>query len=226
MCASKGIRLILTMPESMSMERRKLLLHLGAQLELTPADQGMNGAITRAQELQKNLGNAIILQQFENPNNPDIHRKTTALEILKDTNNSVDIFIAAVGTGGTFTGTSEMLKEKLPKLISIAVEPTNSAVLSGGCSGSHKIQGIGAGFIPVNVNRTIIDEVITVSDTDAFAMAKKIAKKEGLLIGISSGANLHAAFEVASRPENKDKIIVTLLCDTAERYLSTELFDN
>ncbi len=224
-CASKGLKLILTMPDSMSIERRKLLTYLGAELVLTPAVKGMNGAIEKANVLVHELDNAIVLQQFQNPDNPDIHRKTTAIEILKDTNNHLDIFVAAVGTGGTLTGTSEVLKEKLPSLLSIAVEPKNSAVLSGGSPGPHKIQGIGAGFIPDILDTTIYDETISVSDDDAFAMAQKVAKEEGLLVGISAGANLHAAYLVASRPENKGKTIVTILCDTAERYLSTELFD-
>lgn len=224
-CASRGLKLILTMPDSMSIERRKLLTYLGAELVLTPAVKGMNGAIEKANALEQELDNAIVLQQFKNPNNPDIHRKTTAIEILKDTNNSVDIFIAAVGTGGTLTGTSEVLKEQLPSMLSIAVEPTNSAVLCGKSPGPHKIQGIGAGFIPDILNTTIYDETISVSDDDAFAMAQKVAKEEGLLVGISAGANLHAAYLVASRPENKGKTIITILCDTAERYLSTELFD-
>ncbi len=224
-CASKGLKLILTMPDSMSIERRKLLTYLGAELVLTPAVKGMNGAIEKANALEQEIDNAIVLQQFQNPNNPDIHRKTTAIEILKDTNNSVDIFVAAVGTGGTLTGTSETLKEQLPAMLSIAVEPANSAVLSGSSPGPHKIQGIGAGFIPDILNTTIYDEIISVSDDDAFAMAQKVAKEEGLLVGISAGANLHAAFLTAAKPENKGKTIVTILCDTAERYLSTELFD-
>ena len=224
-CAAKGLKLILTMPESMSIERRKLLTHLGAELVLIPASEGMRGAINKASQLESELDNAIVLQQFNNPNNPEIHRKTTALEILKDCNNSLDIFVAAVGTGGTITGTTEVLKETLPALKSIAVEPSDSAVLAGGSPGPHKIQGIGAGFIPNILNTEIYDEIISVSNEDAFAMAQKVARTEGLLIGISSGANLHAAFLVASRPENKGKTIVTILCDTAERYLSTELFD-
>lgn len=224
-CAAKGIKLILTMPESMSIERRKILTHLGAELVLTPASEGMGGAIDKASELEKELNNAKVLQQFNNPHNPEIHRTTTALEILKDTQNSVDIFVAAVGTGGTLTGTSEVLKDTLPSLISIAVEPTDSSVLSGQDAGPHKIQGIGAGFIPTILNTKIYDEVVSVTNEEAFSMAKKVAKEEGLLIGISSGANLHAAKVVASRPENKGKTIVTILCDTAERYLSTELFD-
>jgi len=224
-CASRGLKLILTMPESMSIERRKILTYLGAKLVLTPAKDGMNGAISRADSLAKELDSAIVLQQFKNPNNPDIHRKTTALEILKDTNNSVDVFVASVGTGGTLTGTSEVLKEYIPSLKSIAVEPKNSAILSGGTPAPHKIQGIGAGFIPDILNTSIYDEVITVSDEDAYAMAQKVAKEEGLLVGISSGANLYAAYQVAKREESKGKTIVTILCDTAERYLSTELFD-
>ncbi len=225
-CAAKGLKLILTMPESMSIERRKILTHLGAELILTPAGKGMAGAIDKANELESELESAVVLQQFNNLDNPDIHRKTTALEILKDCDNKLDIFIAAVGTGGTITGTSEVLKEHLPHLKSIAIEPENSQVLVGNESGPHKIQGIGAGFIPQILNTAIYDEVIAVSNEDAFVMARKIALEEGLLIGISSGANLHAARIVASRPENKGKTIVTILCDTAERYLSTELFES
>ena len=225
-CAAKGLNLVLTMPESMSIERRKLLTHLGAKLVLTPAKEGMGGAINKASELQKELENAVVLQQFNNLDNPDIHRKTTAIEILNDCDNALDIFVAAIGTGGTMTGTSEVLKEHIPGIKSIAVEPQDSAVLAGGSPGPHKIQGIGAGFIPNILNTNIYDEIISVSNEDAFAMAQKIAQEEGLLIGISSGANLHAAKLVASRPENKGKRIVTILCDTAERYLSTELFKN
>ncbi|MBU1668546.1 cysteine synthase A [bacterium] len=223
-CASKGLKLILTMPESMSIERRKLLTHLGAEIVLTPATEGMNGSINKAEELATQL-NGCVLQQFNNPDNPAIHRKTTALEILKDTDNRVDYFVAAVGTGGTLTGTSETLKAQLPKLKAIAVEPSNSPVLSGGKGAPHKIQGIGAGFVPKILNRTIYDEVITIDDDDAFEMAKEIAMSEGLLVGISAGANVAAAYEVAKRRENKGKIIVTILCDTAERYLSTDLFN-
>jgi len=224
-CASKGLRLILTMPESMSMERRKLLTHLGAELVLTPASGGMGAAISEARRLVETIDNAILLQQFQNPYNPDIHRRTTAPEILEATNNQVDIFIASVGTGGTLTGTSEVLKEKIPALEAIAVEPEASAVLSGGDPGPHKIQGIGAGFVPEILNTEIYDEVIQVGNEAAFRMARRAAREEGLLVGISSGANLQAAFEVASRKENQGKTIVTILCDTAERYLSTELFD-
>lgn len=224
-CAVKKMKLILTMPESMSLERRKLLTYLGAKLVLTPASEGMAGAIAKAAQLEKELSNAIILQQFKNPNNPDIHRKTTAIEILKDTQNNVDIFVAAVGTGGTLTGTSEALKEKIPSLEVVAVEPKASSVLSGKKAGPHKIQGIGAGFIPEILNTRIYNEVIAISDEEAFEMSKKIAREEGLLIGISAGANLAAANLLAARPQNKGKTIITILCDTAERYLSTELFD-
>lgn len=224
-CAAKGLKLILTMPESMSIERRKILMHLGAELVLTPASEGMGGAITKADALEKELDNAKVLQQFNNPNNPDIHRKTTAPEILKDTQGNIDIFVAAVGTGGTLTGTGEVLKADIPSLQVIAVEPTDSPVLEGGKAGPHKIQGIGAGFIPEILNTEIYDEILAVSNEASFTMAQKIAKEEGLLIGISAGANLHAAYLMAGRPENKGKTIVTILCDTAERYLSTELFD-
>ena len=224
-CAAKGLKLLLTMPESMSIERRKLLIHLGAELILTPASEGMGGAISKANSLEKELDNAKVLQQFNNPSNPDIHRKTTALEILSDCKDSLDIFVAAVGTGGTLVGTSETLKKSLSNLVTIAVEPVNSQVLAGQSAGPHKIQGIGAGFIPGILNTDCYDEILAVSDADAFAMSKKVALEEGLLIGISAGANLHAAKLVALRPENKGKTIVTILCDTAERYLSTELFD-
>lgn len=225
-CAAKGMKLILTMPESMSMERRKILTHLGAELVLTPAATGMTGAIEKAAQLEKELDNAKVLQQFNNLDNPDIHRKTTAKEILKDTEGNLDIFIAAVGTGGTLTGTGEALKDTISTLKIVAVEPSNSAVLEGKEAGPHKIQGIGAGFIPDILNTNLYDEVISVSNDDAFAIAKRVAKEEGLLVGISSGANLYAAYMLAQKAENRDKIIVTILCDTAERYLSTELFDN
>lgn len=224
-CAAKGLKLILTMPDSMSIERQKLLQYLGAELVLTPASEGMNGSIKKAESLQKELEKAIVLQQFQNPDNPDAHRKSTALEILRDTDGKLDIFIAAVGTGGTLTGTSEVLKEKLPALHAVAVEPKASAVLQGHPAAPHKIQGIGAGFIPKILNTSIYDEVISVSSEDAFAMAKKMAREEGLLIGISAGANLHAAYLAAQRDKNRGKTIVTILCDTAERYLSTELFN-
>ena len=225
-CAAEGLKLILTMPESMSIERRKLLSHLGAELVLTPAAEGMNGAIGKATSLVEELDDAIVLQQFNNPDNPAIHRTTTAVEILDDTEKNVDIFVAAVGTGGTLTGTAEVLKEQIPGIQVIAVEPETSAVLEGKPAGPHKIQGIGAGFIPEILNTHIYDEVTAVSNEAAFAMASKVAKDEGLLIGISAGANLEAAYQAAKRPENRGKTIVTILCDTAERYLSTELFDN
>ena len=222
-CASKSLKLVLTMPESMSIERRKLLTHLGAKIVLTPASEGMGGAINRANSLAKEL-NAYVLQQFDNPHNPEIHRQTTALEILKDTQNSVDYFVAAVGTGGTLTGTSETLKEHVATLKAIAVEPSNSSILSGNVAGPHKIQGIGAGFVPNILNTEIYDEVIQVSDEEAIKYAQKVAVEEGLLVGISSGANISATVKVASREENKGKVFVTILCDTAERYLSTDLF--
>ncbi len=225
-CAAKGLKLILTMPDSMSIERRKLLSHLGAELVLTPAAEGMNGAIAKADTLVQELDDAIVLQQFNNPDNPQVHRTTTAVEILDDTEGNIDIFIAAVGTGGTLTGTAEVLKEKNGALHVVAVEPVTSAVLEGKPAGPHKIQGIGAGFIPGILNTEIYDEVIAVSNQESFDMAGKMAKEEGLLIGISSGANLEAAYRVAKRPENRGKTIVTILCDTAERYLSTELFDH
>jgi len=223
-CASKGLKLILTMPESMSIERRKLLTHLGAKIVLTPASGAMQGAIDKANELAQEL-NGVVLQQFENPNNPQAHRDTTAIEILNDTNGVVDFFVAGVGTGGTLTGVSEVLKEKIPTLKSVAVEPTNSAVLSGESKGSHKLQGIGGGLIPKVLNTKIYDEIIKVDDSSAFNMARAVAKDEGLLVGISSGANIQASVEIASREENKGKTIVTILCDTAERYMSTELFE-
>jgi len=223
-CASKGLNLILTMPESMSIERRKLLLFLGAKIVLTPAEKAMQGAIDEANRLVKEL-NGITLQQFENQNNPQAHRDTTAIEILDDLGLDIDYFIAGVGTGGTLTGVSEILKAKIPNLKSIAVEPTNSAVLSGEKRGSHAIQGIGGGLIPKVLNTNIYDEVIKVNDDVAFNMSKRVAREEGLLVGVSSGANLQASFEVASREENRGAIIVTMLCDTAERYMSTELFD-
>ncbi len=221
-CASLGIKLILTMPESMSIERRKVLAAFGARLELTDKAKGMNGAIEKAQALQKEIDNSLILQQFANPANPDIHRKTTALEILRDTDKKIDIFVAAVGTGGTITGTGEVLKKEIANLKVIAVEPTDSAVLSGKSAGPHKIQGIGAGFIPDTLNQEVYDEIIQVSNEDAFAMAKALAENEGLLVGISAGANAFAAREIAKKYPGKT--IVTILCDTGERYLSSELF--
>ncbi len=223
-CASKGIKLILTMPESMSIERRKLLIYLGAKVILTPACDGMKGSIEEAIEIKNKIANSIILQQFKNPNNPDIHRTTTAKEILKATQGELDYFVAGVGTGGTFTGVSEIIKKFIPTVKSIAVEPANSAVLSGGKAGTHHIQGIGAGFIPEILNQKVCDEVIMIREDNAFEMARDVARYEGLLVGISSGANLYASYEIAKREENRGKTIVTILCDSAERYLSTPLF--
>jgi len=224
-CASLGMTLILTMPESMSIERRKLLKAYGATLVLTPASDGMNGAILKAKELNKTIKNSIILNQFENIYNPQIHSLTTAKEILDDLDNNIDAFVASVGTGGTLTGSAKLLKQEVSDIAIFAVEPKDSAVLSGKKAGVHKIQGIGAGFIPKILDRSIYGEVITVSNEDAIDTAKMLAKKEGLLVGISSGANVWAAMQVASRDEFKGKTIVTILCDTGERYLSTELFD-
>lgn len=221
-CASLGIRLILTMPESMSIERRKVLSAFGAIIELTAKEKGMNGAIQKAEELNNSLEDSIILQQFENPANPEIHRRTTALEIYNDTEGNVDFFVASVGTGGTITGAGEVLKQMIPNLKVIAVEPTDSAVLSGESGGPHKIQGIGAGFIPKILNTDIYDEIIKVTNEEAFEMSKYLAHNEGLLVGISAGANVVAAQKIAQR--NPGKTIVTILCDTGERYLSTELF--
>lgn len=225
-CAALGIKLILTMPDSMSIERRNILKALGAKLVLTPAAGGMKGAIEKAQELESSIQKAKILHQFENPANPAIHIKTTAEEVWSDTDGTVDIFVAAVGTGGTLTGTGKRLRELKPGVGVIAVEPIDSAVLSGGSPGPHKIQGIGAGFIPGILDTGLYGEVIQVSNDDAMETARKLAKEEGLLVGISAGANVWAATQVASRPENAGKTIVTILCDTAERYLSTALFSD
>ncbi|MDC4241036.1 cysteine synthase A [Clostridium tertium] len=222
--AAKGYRLILTMPETMSLERRNLLKALGAELVLTPGSEGMKGAIAKANELKGTIENSVILQQFENPSNPEIHRKTTAEEILRDTEGNVDIFVGGVGTGGTITGVGEVLKAKNPNVKIVAVEPTNSQVIAGGKPGPHKIQGIGAGFIPQNLNISIIDEVIAVENEAAFKASKDIARTEGLLVGISAGAAIVAATELAKREENKNKNIVVLLPDTGERYLSTDLY--
>jgi cysteine synthase len=224
-CAVLGLKLVLTMPSSMSIERQKLLRAFGADIELTPPELGMSGAVSKAVELAAKIPNSFIPQQFENRANPDIHRKTTALEILEQMDGKIDIFVAAVGTGGTITGIGDVLKSKIPSIQIVAVEPKDSPVLSGGKAGPHKIQGIGAGFVPKVLNTSIYGEVVQVSNEDAFAMSRNIAKTEGILIGISAGANLHAATQIAQRPENKGKNIVTILCDTGERYLSTTLFD-
>jgi cysteine synthase A len=224
-CASLGIKLTLTMPESMSIERQKLMKIFGANVILTPADEGMVGSIAEAIKLKKEDNKAVILQQFKNPNNPLIHEQTTALEILQDMDYDIDILVASVGTGGTISGIGKVLKETLPNIKIIAVEPKDSAVLSGNKFGSHKIQGIGAGFIPETLNRYIYDEIIQVSNIDAINMAKHLAKDEGLLVGISSGANIWASRFIAEKLENNNKKIITILCDTGERYISTELFD-
>lgn len=224
-CAARGYKLILTMPDTMSIERRKMLSALGAELILTPGSSGMKGAISKAEQLAAQNDTYLLLGQFSNPANPEIHRKTTAEEIFLDTDGKVDIFIAGVGTGGTITGVAEALKKKNPNIKAVAVEPLDSAVISGGAPGPHKIQGIGAGFIPQNLNVDIIDEVIQVSHVDAGKAARELGKKEGILGGISSGANIFAALELAKRPENKGKTIVTVVCDTGERYLSTWLFE-
>jgi cysteine synthase len=220
----KKLNLILTMPETMSIERRRLLKHLGAKLVLTPGSQGMKGAIEQAKKMVKETTNAYMPDQFSNPANPEIHRKTTAKEIWNDTNGKIDIFVAGVGTGGTITGVSEVLKQKNPNLKAVAVEPADSPVISGGAPGPHKIQGIGAGFIPKNLNTKILDDIIQVENEAAFQGAKDLAHQEGILCGISSGAAFHAAKVLASRPENKGKTIVFIICDTGERYLSTDLF--
>ena len=222
-CAARGYRLILTMPETMSIERRKLLKHLGAELVLTPGPEGMKGAIKRAQELADATADSFMPNQFENPANPEIHRRTTAEEIWRDTDGLVDFLVAGVGTGGTITGCAEVIKGRRPGFQAIAVEPDASPVLSGGAPGPHKIQGIGAGFVPVVLNTQIIDEVVRVSNDDAFATARRLAREEGILCGISSGAAMWAALQVAARPENSGKKIVVILPDTGERYLSTEL---
>lgn len=224
-CAAKGYRLILTMPESMSVERRKMLSFLGAELELTPAARGMSGAIERAEQLTSEMPEAIMLQQFRNPANPSIHRTTTAEEVWRDTNGDVDAVVCGVGTGGTITGLGKLLKARKPSLRVIAVEPEDSPVLSGGAPGAHKIQGIGAGFIPDVLDRDVIDEVLGIANETAFAMARRLARTEGIAVGISSGAALAAAIEVGMRPEMADKAIVVVLPDFAERYLSTALFD-
>ncbi len=222
-CAAKGYRIILTMPETMSRERRGLLTHLGAELILTPGPKGMKGAIAKAEEIAAQTPGAFMPNQFGNPANPEIHRKTTAEEIWKDTSGQIDIFVAGVGTGGTITGVSEVIKARKPAFQAIAVEPADSPVLSGGQPGPHKIQGIGAGFIPDVLNTDIIDEIVTVTVEQAFETSRQLAAREGILCGISAGANVWAAVQVAARPENRKKQIATVICDTGERYLSTEL---
>jgi len=224
--AAKGYRLILTMPETMSLERRAMLKAYGATLELTPGSQGMKGAILRAQEIVDSIPGAYMLQQFRNPSNPEIHRLTTAEEIWQDTEGQVDFIVAGVGTGGTITGVAEVIKSRKPSFQVVAVEPFNSPVISGGNPGPHKIQGIGAGFIPEVLRTDLIDEVITVSDEEAFQFGRRLAKEEGLLSGISSGANLCAAIQLAQRPENEGKLIVVIQPSFGERYLSTLMFQN
>jgi cysteine synthase A len=223
--AAKGYKLILTMPETMSIERRRLLAALGAELILTPGAEGMPGAIKEAEQLVGTLSNAYMPQQFDNAANPEIHRQTTAVEIWDDTEGTVDFFVAGVGTGGTLTGVGSVLKQRKPSVKVVAVEPVDSPVISGGNPGPHKIQGIGAGFIPTNLDTKLIDEVITISADDAGETSRRLAKEEGILCGISAGGNVWAALELAKRPENEGKFIVTVICDTGERYLSTWLFD-
>ena len=224
-CAAKKYRLVLTMPETMSVERRTLLRMLGAELVLTPGPEGMPGAIRRAEQLHKDTPNSYMPNQFSNPANPEIHRRTTAEEIWRDTAGKVDAFVAGVGTGGTLTGVGEVIKSRNPNFKCVAVEPADSPVISGGKPGPHKIQGIGAGFIPANLNTKIVDDVIKIANNDAFVMARRLAKEEGILCGISSGGNVWAAIQYAQRPENKGKVIVTVAPSTGERYLSTALAD-
>jgi len=224
-CAARGYRLMLVMPEAMSMERRKLLIALGAEVVLTPGMEGMMGAVRRAEELAQQDPRYFIPQQFKNPANPEVHRRTTAEEVWRDTDGRVDVLVAGVGTGGTITGVGEMLKERKPELRVVAVEPAGSPVLSGGNPGPHGIQGIGAGFVPEVLNLDIIDEVITVEDDDALDMARRLAKAEGILAGISAGAATYAALAVAARPESRGRLFVVILADGGERYLSTALFD-
>ena len=223
-CAARKYRLLLTMPETMSIERRKLLKHLGAEIVLTPGSEGMMGAINKAGEILSETRDAFMPDQFSNPANPEIHRRTTAEEIWQDTAGGIDILVSGVGTGGTITGISEVIKERKPDFQAVAVEPAGSPVLSGGNAGTHKIQGIGAGFIPTVLNRAILDEIVTVRDEQAFETARSLAKMEGILCGISSGAAVWAALSIAKRPENKGKQIVVILPSTGERYLSTDLF--
>ena len=224
-CAAKGYKLTLTMPESMSVERKKLLLLFGAELVLTPAELGMVGAVEKAEQIVAENPNAFMPQQFNNPANPQIHRETTAKEILSDTDGKLDIFVSGVGTGGTLTGCAEVLKKRNKDLKAVAVEPKDSPVLSGGKPGPHKIQGIGAGFVPQVLNTDIIDEIIQVSNQDAMETTRQLAVKEGILVGISSGAAMWAAIQISRRPENQGKTIVVILPDTGERYISTELFE-
>ena len=223
--AAKGYKLILTMPETMSLERRRLLDVLGAELILTPGADGMPGAIRKAEELAGQVAGAFMPQQFDNAANPEIHRITTAVEIWDDTDGKVDIFVAGVGTGGTLSGVGSALKERKPAVQAVAVEPIESPVISGGEPGSHKIQGIGAGFIPINLDMDIVDEVVKIRAEDAGSTARRLAKEEGILCGISAGGNVWAALELAKRPENEGKTIVTVICDSGERYLSTWLFE-
>jgi len=225
-CAQRGYKLILTMPDTMSLERRKLLKIFGAELVLTPGSGGMKAALSKARELHEEIENSLILQQFENPANPEAHRQTTAQEIWEATGGKVDIFVAGVGTGGTITGVTEVLKKKNPALLSYAVEPDGSPVLSGGDPGPHKIQGIGAGFIPSVLNTEAYDGVIKIPSEEAGETSRRLAREEGILVGISAGANVRAAEILASKPENKGKTIVTIGCDTGERYLSTWLFED
>ncbi len=224
-CAAKGYRLCLTMPETMSIERRKLLTHLGAELVLTPGPKGMKGAIVRAEEILATEKDAFMPNQFANPANPQIHRETTAEEIWRDTDGKVDILVSGVGTGGTITGVASVIKTRNPDFQAVAVEPAASPILSGGEPGPHKIQGIGAGFVPAVLDRSLVDEVVTVTNEDAFQTARQLAKKEGILCGISSGAAVKAALEMAQRPASADKRIVVILPSTGERYLSTDLFE-
>jgi cysteine synthase A len=224
-CAVRGYRLIVTMPESMSIERRNLIEAFGAEIILTPAEEGMKGSISKARELEKQYKHSFIPMQFDNKANVEMHRKTTAQEVWNDTDGKVNIFVAGVGTGGTISGVGEILKEKNPDIQIVAVEPASSPVLSGGEPGKHKIQGIGAGFIPSILNQEVIDEVFTVENEDAMEMAKSLSKKEGIFSGISSGAIVHAAVEIGRREENRDKNIVAIVCDTGERYLSTPLYN-